>query len=222
MTARSVELSAFLATLQLAILERAKPGSESLLIIKKVMQVLEMPTLEVAQPVASKTPLWLPVCELLNDAVQDLTARALNKPSTTKPSTHPISFPSNLVDHAQALNALAPKLSWWRRPNTDHLGNAFADGHANAMVIGRGGLEEHEDISIGISLMAPGVEYPEHHHLPEEVYLVLSPGYWNQAGGNWYEPGIGGLVYNPSDILHSMQSRQSPLLATWCLWHEHD
>ena len=97
----------------------------------------------------------------------------------------------------------------------------MATGHANAIVICRGGLEERNDVSVGISLIAPDIRYPEHHHPPEEVYLVLSQGHWQKSGGAWFEPGIGGLVHNPPGIRHAMRSGTTPLLATWCLWNGH-
>ena len=94
----------------------------------------------------------------------------------------------------------------------------FADAHANATVVGPGGLEERDDVWMGINLMAPGIRYPEHRHPPEEVYLVLSGGRWRQDGGAWHEPRIGGLVHNPSNVAHAMRSGARPLLAVWCLW----
>ena len=39
-----------------------------------------------------------------------------------------------------------------------------------------------------------------------------------QASGPWHEPGIGGLVYNPPNIVHAMRSAEGPLLALWFLW----
>jgi Dimethlysulfonioproprionate lyase len=70
---------------------------------------------------------------------------------------------------------------------------------------------------IGVSLMAPGLQYPDHQHPPAEVYYSLSPGSWRQGDRPWVTPGIGGLVYNPSNIVHSMRSSDGPLLAIWCL-----
>jgi len=105
----------------------------------------------------------------------------------------------------------------WHRTADVKLGSPFANGHANATLIGQGGLEERDDVWVGISLMAPNIEYPEHHHAPEEVYLVMSPGHWRQDRGEWFEPGIGGLVCNTPNILHAMRSGSAPLLATWCL-----
>jgi hypothetical protein len=70
---------------------------------------------------------------------------------------------------------------------------------------------------IGVSLMAPNLQYPDHRHPPAEVYYSLSPGSWRQGDGPWVTPGIGGLIYNPSNIVHSMRSSDVPLLAIWCL-----
>ena len=85
------------------------------------------------------------------------------------------------------------------------------------MIVGPNGLETHDHVQIGVSLMAPDTVYPDHQHVPEEVYLVLSSGDWRQNAGAWHEPAIGGIVYNPPNIVHGMRSRTSPLLAIWCL-----
>ncbi len=80
------------------------------------------------------------------------------------------------------------------------------------------GLEPRGDVRIGVSLMAPDLQYPDHHHPPEEIYLALRKGEWRQEEGPWHEPGLGGLVFNPSNIVHAMWSTDTPLLALWCLW----
>lgn len=85
------------------------------------------------------------------------------------------------------------------------------------MIIGDGGLEARQDLRMGASLLAPNTFYPNHQHPPEEVYIALTPGHWRQEAGPWREPGIGGLVYNPPNIIHAMQSGASALLAIWML-----
>ena len=82
------------------------------------------------------------------------------------------------------------------------------------------GLEIRRDVWIGVSLMAPHTRYPDHRHPPEEIYVVLSDGQWRQASDPWHEPGIGGLVYNPPNVVHAMRSTERPLLALWFLWTE--
>jgi quercetin dioxygenase-like cupin family protein len=109
-------------------------------------------------------------------------------------------------------------LVWQRRQGSEALAGTFHDGHANAYVVGDDGLERHPHVRIGVSVMAPGQRYPDHRHPPEEVYVSLSDGAWWKAGSPWQTPGCGGLVYNPPDIMHAMQSGEHPLLAVWCLW----
>lgn len=93
----------------------------------------------------------------------------------------------------------------------------FRDGHANAMILGPGGLEDRNDLWLGVTLMAPHVRYPDHDHPPEETYLVLSHGEFKQADKDWFSPGIGGSFYNPPGIKHAMRSLDRPLLAFWAL-----
>ena len=58
---------------------------------------------------------------------------------------------------------------------------------------------------------------PDHTHLPEETYLVLSAGQFRQEDGPWFESGIGGSFYNPPGIVHAMRSGSEPLFAFWTL-----
>lgn len=118
---------------------------------------------------------------------------------------------------AQALRAVAPNLEWERRPGVEDQTVEFAQGHANA-ILARSKNPELEVI-VGVSLMAPVVLYPDHHHPPEEVYIVLSAGEWRQNQGAWHEPGAGSIVHNPAGIVHAMRSGDAPLLALWLHAH---
>ena len=93
----------------------------------------------------------------------------------------------------------------------------FYDGHANATIIGASGIEERDDVWIGVSLMAPDVTYPKHSHPPEEAYLAMTEGEWWNSNMEWTEPGAGGVIYNPPGILHAMRSGGQPFLALWVL-----
>lgn len=155
----------------------------------------------VAQPDAA-APARLPVCRYLGAALE------------------PARF------HDPALRRLAdtfariePSLAWRRREGNDTSASpGFPDGHANAMIVGPGGLDPRRDVWLGVSLLAPNVRYPDHSHPPEETYLVMSPGEFSQGGDEWFEPGIGGSFYNPPGITHAMRSASEPLLAFWALW----
>ena len=154
-----------------------------------------------ARPVEAKAPARLPACAHLEDAL------------TTARQAGP-----SLAKIADAFAALEPHLTWTRRPQADHTASAnFVDGHANAMIVGPNGYEPREDVWVGVSLLAPQVRYPDHHHAPEEVYLVLSKGKFRQGEDEWFEPGIGGSFYNTPHIKHAMASGSTPLFAVWCL-----
>jgi hypothetical protein len=125
--------------------------------------------------------------------------------------------PPSVARVAEAFAEIDARLPWKRRANEEMAGSRFADSHANAVIIGPGDLEPREDVLLGASLMVPRLQYPDHHH-PPEIYLALSRGEWRQGEGPWHEPGLGGLVFNPSNVVHAMRSGDTPLLALWCLW----
>ena len=118
-----------------------------------------------------------------------------------------------------AFETLEPALFWAPRgASGPHASANWPTGHANATIIGPGGSESRDDVHIGASLLAPEVRYPDHSHAPEEVYLVLSPGRFQHGASGWFEPGIGGALYNSPHIRHAMASDAAPLLAIWLLW----
>jgi len=116
-----------------------------------------------------------------------------------------------------AFQQIEPAFRWTRRSTADPQDAVFWNGHANAVILGPGGLEERSDIWIGVSLMAPNVTYVDHDHPPEEVYLALTPGEWWNTDMDWTDPGVGGLIYNRPGIRHAMRSGVSPFLALWFL-----
>ena len=121
----------------------------------------------------------------------------------------------------EAFLRLEPALQWRARTGDDATaGEGFADGHANAIIAGPGGAERRTDAWLGVSLLAPGIRYPDHTHPPEETYLVLSDGEFRHGTSNWFEPGIGGTLYNSPGIVHAMRAGNAPLFACWALWAE--
>jgi hypothetical protein len=125
----------------------------------------------------------------------------------------------SLLALIETFRAIEPDLEWQRRASYDETASAnFPDGHANAMILGPAGLENRNDVWLGVSLMAPSVRYTDHAHAPEETYLVLSEGEFRQGEGEWFAPGIGGSFYNPPWIKHAMRSGSAPLFAFWALW----
>ena len=197
MTSRSSELQAFLDTLAGALGERVALGSPDARAATRIFGALRT----VAAP-SGAPPTRFPVVDHHLPAALAAAAEA----------------PAAVARHAAALEALSPQLIWRRRANAED-DPRFAAGHANSTIVGPGGIEDRSDVWVGISLLAPGVVYPDHRHPPEEIYLVMSEGDWRQNDDSWHTPGQGGIVYNPPDIVHAMRAGpRAPLLATWCLW----
>lgn len=157
-----------------------------------------------ATATARAQPARLPACDHLAPAIEAA-----------------LQGPDDLRHLASAIDGLAPELCWRASSRADAtVDPAFAAGHANATIFGSAGdhaLEPRDNVWIGLTVMAPGVTYPNHAHPPEEVYLALSRGEWRQGDGDWREPGPGGIQYNPPAIVHAMRSASAPFLALWCL-----
>lgn len=145
-------------------------------------------------------PQRLPVCTWFD--------RALDQPTTVP----------DLAALFAALRALSPLMIWRQRPGDATASANFPQAHANAMLLGPGGIEDRQDLWLGLSILAPQTRYPDHNHKPEETYLVLSRGEFKQGTSDWFEPGLGGSFYNPPDIWHAMRSGAGPLFALWALW----
>ncbi|WEX78416.1 dimethylsulfoniopropionate lyase [Sinorhizobium numidicum] len=194
MTSRSEVLQLFIDA-ALAAFEQFAQASESRRSIRQISSALEVPATE--RPGSGSR---LPVCFHLEAALAIETEHESLR---------------RLVDRFKAIE---PLLEWRRRSNYDGSESEnFFEGHANAMIIGPGGLEERRDVWLGVTLMAPNVRYPNHDHAPEEVYLVLSDGEFRQGEAAWFSPGIGGSFYNPPGVKHAMRSLERPLLAFWAL-----
>ncbi len=194
MSDRSEALQSFLDA-AFAAYDQFAQAPESCRSVRQIFSALEEPGAQ-----RSGTGSRLPVCSHLDAAL------------AVETDQEPL---SRLIDRFKAIE---PQLEWRRRTNHDSsASDNFEDSHANAMIIGPGGLEERRDLWFGVTLMAPNVRYPDHDHAPEEVYLVLSDGEFRQGEGAWFSPGIGGSFYNSPAIKHAMRSVDTPLFAFWVL-----
>jgi hypothetical protein len=126
--------------------------------------------------------------------------------------------PAPIPELAAALNDLSPYLQWKRRNASPPAGGTLHDGLANALGAGLGGLEDRDEVGVGISLLALYVRYPDHRHHPEVVNVSLAGGAWWNSNMKWTTPVPGGIIYNEPNVLHIMRTEEQPLLAIWCLW----
>ena len=195
MPGNSTNLRRFLDAIRDAILARAKSNEPAGRSAVAIFQALDTPIHDIMNQ-----PSRLPACQHLATAFETAC-------DGQTPAAHA----------ARALLAIEPMFNWRIRSDADTYGPRFVDGHGNATIVGPTGLVKCVDVKVGVSLVAPNIRYPDHHHLPEEVYLVLSPGEWCNTNVPWHEPGMGGIVHNPPDITHAMRANNDPLLAVWCL-----
>ncbi|MEM7253563.1 MAG: dimethylsulfonioproprionate lyase family protein [Pseudomonadota bacterium] len=154
--------------------------------------------------------------EVVESARQPLSdALAPHLPVALQNAQGPLATPVS-----KAFAALAPQLSWQKRPGSEK-NPEFHASHANTPIIGpTGELERRDDVIVGAGLMPPNATYPFHSHPPEELYVVLSNSEWFLEEKGWYRPGIGGVIYHPPRIKHAMRADDAPLLAVWCLYVE--
>lgn len=195
MPARPKPLQQFLDAARTAFIERA-PHPDGRASVARVFAALETP-----EPVPEGTGVRLPVCRHLSE----------------------VAVPSRFEAPAlrcmvEAFVHLEPNLEWRQQRKASMATHASCAGSAGAMITGPGGYEPRRDVWLGVSLLAPGVRYPDHSHPPEETYLVLSEGAFRQQTGDWFEPGPGGSFYNPPRIVHAMRAGPTPLFAFWALW----
>lgn len=191
---RTPELQSFLDAFEKALLAASAPGSDHERATLACFDALRMPGKQ-----SPSNPLRPPCCKHVPAAMKF----ALDD--------------DRVSGLAAAFAAIEPDLAWFARPDRQTGDPNFPHFHASGPIIGNGGLEARDDVRMGASLLAPDTFYPDHQHPPEEVYIALSPGRWRQNDGAWHEPGIGGLVYNPPNIIHAMHSNAEPLLALWIL-----
>lgn len=193
---RSAELQAVVNSLHACFAAAAGMSAEGAAFCTQLFDALKTPGAGGETP-----PTQLPVCQHLPKA---LGLAALGS--------------RGVAQLALVLQGVAPRLTWKVRAS----GGPFAsdnwpDGHANALVIGDGGLEQRSDVALGLSLLAPQVRYPDHNHPPEELYLVLTPGRFQHGDDAWCDLGSGETFHNSPAIKHAMASGDTPLLALWTM-----
>lgn len=112
-------------------------------------------------------------------------------------------------------NAIEPMLEWRTLPIYHQTASAnFLLGHANARIVGPQGLEDRADVSLGVTLMAPNVRYPDHNDAGDHSYLAVSEGAF-KSKDDWLARGPGGFFYNPIDTTLAIRSGDKPLLVFW-------
>ena len=66
--------------------------------------------------------------------------------------------------------------------------------------------------------MVPDIDYPDHHHVAEEIYIPLTGGTeWRMGDGAFAARAAGEVIHHASNVSHAMRTGDEPLLALY-LW----
>lgn len=124
---------------------------------------------------------------------------------------------SETVNLLKALKPALPFLPWKYnyepRADMPDLGNRMGWGE----ILGPEAPYRDEHFCFGFTLLGKNTLYPAHYHPATELYVVLSGlAVWTLDGVSKVR-GPGEFILHPSNHVHSMQTRDEPLLAlyTW-------
>ena len=118
----------------------------------------------------------------------------------------------------EALLAASDDLHWNRTYTADEFGPHFYESYGWVELFGTRGHFVSDIIAGGFLLLGPGVVYPDHSHIAEEIYLPLTDGsLWSKGGSAFALQPTGTVIHHPSAIDHAMTTTDRPLLAAY-LW----
>ncbi|MEZ5855342.1 MAG: dimethylsulfonioproprionate lyase family protein [Hyphomicrobiaceae bacterium] len=172
-----------------------------------------------------------PGFQMLGDALHAIAAcpyprEALRAPPPANRSVAPVAALVTGLDAGGPLGpiveqfqAAEPFLDWHQdtelAEKTQDTG--FLAGHGMIEIVGPDRLFRSATTRVGLMLLAPNVLYPEHAHVAEEVYHVISgTGAWWQQGEDWTPKPPGSTIHHPSGLAHATRTTSRPMLAVYC------
>lgn len=92
----------------------------------------------------------------------------------------------------------------------------FERSHAHAVIVGPGGIEERNDVRIGLTALAPYTRFPDHTQYQARAFLALSSMDFCSESDSWKKLGIGDVSYSGAGELVALLCTTKPLLMLWC------
>lgn len=112
----------------------------------------------------------------------------------------------------------ADRFHWGQTYTAADFGAGFIANYGWLEVFGTRGHFVNDAVAGGFLVLGPHVEYPDHHHVAEELYVPLTPGTrWRMGGGAWRRRAAGDVIHHASGVSHAMRTGDEPLLAFY-LW----
>ncbi|HTV72054.1 MAG TPA: dimethylsulfonioproprionate lyase family protein [Rhizobiaceae bacterium] len=119
---------------------------------------------------------------------------------------------------AMWLAANRDSLRWGQTYTGADFGRDFIDNYGWVELIGTRGHFASDELAAGFLILGPGILYPDHHHVAEEVYIPLTGGTdWRKGEGAFTRREACEVIHHPSNINHAMRTSAEPLLALY-LW----
>jgi hypothetical protein len=116
----------------------------------------------------------------------------------------------------------AQSLCWGQTYTAADFGQRFIDNYGWVELFGTRGHFRNDSIAAGFLVLGPGVIYPDHHHVAEEIYIPLTGGTEWRMGEGDFRPRHGGeIIHHASNVSHAMRTGSEPLLALY-LWRGGD
>jgi hypothetical protein len=160
------------------------------------------------------------ICDVVRRSLQ--SQRRVLTPATLPPCRHLPSALHAMADRnlAAAIADVLPMLRWVRYDlyPREEIGEAFADGHAFASLIGESGFHHEPDFDLGLFIIAPRTLYRDHHHAAPELYAPLTgPHGWRFLPDvNWQQLDADVPVWNEPWAPHATQTGNLPFLCLFC------
>jgi quercetin dioxygenase-like cupin family protein len=117
---------------------------------------------------------------------------------------------------AEAIEVIAPDLRWYRSKTGPFASVNFVLGHAHALVAGPGGIEERDDVHMGVTVMAPYSRFPDHRRKHPTVFLALSRVEVWSGENDWVVLPPGGTFFIDAGTEIAIRCTGNPLLLLWC------
>jgi quercetin dioxygenase-like cupin family protein len=146
-----------------------------------------------------------PLQPALLDCLRHLDVMAENTPARSRA----------LVD---LLAARRNDFHWSQTYTPADFGQEFVDNYGWLEVFGTRGHFANDRVAAGVLILGPGIDYPDHHHVAEEIYIPLSgTALWRKGEGDYRPRAPGDVIHHPSNVNHAMRTGKEPLLALY-LW----
>ena len=105
---------------------------------------------------------------------------------------------------------------WGQTYTTSEFGQRFLDNYGWLEIFGTRGHFANDAVAAGVLVLGPGIAYPDHHHIAEELYIPLTDGTeWRMGDGPFRFRAAGEVVHHASNVSHAMRTGSEPLLALY-------